>query len=128
MTFLKRFTYYLGGFAIGIIVVFFFLGGKKTSCSYFPNERVLKEIRFKTQEISPQAQEFFTKNDIDTIVINKLLHQGKVDFSNSQTSTKEPCRVYLINGKHLEKDLQIKVEECRDRDSIATLTEARFKE
>lgn len=124
MNLFKRFVYYFGGFAVGLIFVLFFLGGKKSSCSYFPNARVLKEIRFKQREISPQAAQFFETQKIDTVVIQKLLHQGKVDFTNSQTSSKEPCRVYLINGEHRKQKLQLHIQECKETDSIATITKA----
>lgn len=126
MKLIHRFGYYLGGLTIGVIFVFFFLSGKKTSCSYFPNARVLKEIRFKQHEYSPQALQFLNDNKIDTIVISKLLHQGSVDFDKSQTHRNDPCRVYVINGKYNKKNLQIEVKECKDTDSIALISKARF--
>lgn len=126
MNFFKRFSYYMGGFSVGIIVVLFFLSGKESSCSYFPNARVLKEIRFKQQEISPEALRFFKTHHIDTIAIGKLLHQGKVNFSKSETSTKKPCRVYFITGKHQGKKLKLQVEECKETDSIATISKVEF--
>ncbi len=126
MNLFKRFVYYLGGFAIGLVFVFFFLGGKKSSCSYFPNERVLKEIRFKHREISPLAIDFFETHKIDTVVIRKLLHQGKVDFAKSKTSTQAPCRIYLVDGEHQNRKLRLHIEECKTTDSIATITQAEF--
>lgn len=126
MNFFKRIAYYMGGFSVGIIVVLFFLSGKESSCSYFPNARVLKEIRFKQQEIAPEALQFFNTHQIDTLAIGKLLRQGKVNFSKSETSTKKPCRTYFITGDHQGKKLRLQVEECKETDSIATISKAEF--
>ena len=35
----KRFALYGIGFAMGIVMVFFFLGGKRASCNWLPNDR-----------------------------------------------------------------------------------------
>lgn len=125
MKLVNRVGYYLGGFTIGIILVFFFLSGKKTSCSYFPNARVLKEIRSKKRVVSPEAQQFFTKNAIDTIVLTKMLYQGNVNFGRSETDHEAPCRIYIIDGKHQKKKIEIAVEEC-EKDTLAVITTARF--
>ncbi len=126
MKLVHRFAYYLGGMSIGIIFVIFFLSGKDASCSYFPNERVLKEIRFRQHEYSPQALSFFQQNHIDTIVVSKLLHQGNVDFNASQTDRDKPCRIYIIKGTHQGQHLQIAVKECKDNRDKATITQAKF--
>lgn len=128
MALLKRFAYYLGGFGIGVLFLFFFFSGKKTSCSYFPNARVLNEIHSKQKKFSPEALEFFTANKIDTIAVSKLLRQGTVKFRQSQTDHHLPCRVYTINGSHQDHRLQIEVEECKETDSIATIKNAKYQE
>ena len=47
MRLIQRLGYYLGGFSLGLIILAFFLSGKKTSCAYGPNARVLKNINTK---------------------------------------------------------------------------------
>ena len=42
-----RFTLYGFGFVIGLVLVFFFLGGKKSSCNWMPNDRILNIIAQK---------------------------------------------------------------------------------
>lgn len=128
MNMIKRFTFYLGGFGIGILIVFFFLSGKDVSCSYFPNARVLNEIRSKNRAFAPEALNFFKENKIDTIAVTKLLNQGSVKFKQSQTDRDKPCRNYVINGSHKQQELQIEVEQCKETDSIATINKARFRE
>ncbi|HLS31016.1 MAG TPA: hypothetical protein VK021_09175 [Flavobacteriaceae bacterium] len=127
MKLFKRFAYYLGGFSIGIIMVFFIWGGKETSCAYFPNARVLKEIRSKTTEFSPAALTFFNENNIDTIAVNKIFHQGKVHFAESRKGRDVECRVYVISGKHQDHHLQVYVEECEETNTIATIIDAGFR-
>ena len=127
MKLLKRFAYYLGGFSIGIIFLLFFWGGKETSCSYFPNSRVLKEIRSKEQQFSPKALSFFEENNIDTIAVNKILHQGKIHFDESEKGRNVACRIYLISGNSQSQELEIQVEMCEETHKIATILEADFR-
>lgn len=44
MSFLKRLGFYLGGFSVGLIFLFFFFSGKRIQCSYAPEARVKKDI------------------------------------------------------------------------------------
>ncbi len=57
MAFLKRLGYYMVGLAIGIVILTFLLKKKTTetgtSFCYFPNCRVLKELRSKPLSILP---------------------------------------------------------------------------
>jgi|SRR5690625_1768398 len=129
MKLFKRFAYYFGGFSIGIIAVFFIWGGKEASCAYFPNARVLKEIRSKDKEFSPQAEEFFLVNQIDSTDIDQILHQGKVHFGESHIGRNVVCRVYVISGNLQEENkLQIEVELCEETFHLATILKAEFIE
>ena len=62
MKFIHRLGYYLGGFSIGLIFLAFFLSGKRASCSYGPDARVLKNISTK--------QLIYSRNVIDLIQNN----------------------------------------------------------
>ncbi len=117
MKLIHRIGYYLGGFAIGLIILAFFLSGKKTSCDYSPDARVLKNIRIKERVYSHQALENMKLYEIDTSQITYILNNGDVDFSRSNTDL-DSCKTYLIKGKASEKNLELLFENC---DSIATL-------
>src|SRR5699024_7150352 len=112
MKLFKRFAYYLGGFSMGVIFLLFFWGGKETSCSYFPNSRVLKEIRSKEQKFSPEALSFFKENNIDSAAIDGVLQHGKVHFDKSEKGRNLECRRELYNENY----------------KIASILEAHFKE
>ncbi|WP_109853014.1 DUF4258 domain-containing protein [Aquimarina sp. AU58] len=113
----QRLFYYLGGFAIGLILLFFFLGGKKASCDYGPSARVLKNIRIKKKAFSEQASNNMIKYEIDTADVSFLLTNGDVIFSKSNTKL-DSCKIYFIEGAIKEKNVNMLIENC---DSIAKI-------
>ncbi|TQD39073.1 hypothetical protein [Haloflavibacter putidus] len=124
MKFIYRLAYYLGGFFLGIIILFFFLGGKKTSCAYGPNARVLKNIRTKPIEYSSNAALFFKKNQLDSTDVEIIFTDGDVDFSNSETNGIDTCNIFRIEHQlKNKKEIRIRVLNC---DSLATIQKADF--
>lgn len=117
MTLLRRIGYYLGGFSIGLVLLAFFLSGKKTTCDYGPSARVKKNIRSKTMKFSSQAEEFISFNNMDSILIDKLIAKGAVKFSESNTRL-DSCKIYIINNDQPDKSYKLTIENC---DSIATV-------
>ncbi|MCF6224393.1 MAG: hypothetical protein L3J34_11785 [Flavobacteriaceae bacterium] len=113
----KRFVLYGFGFAMGIGLVFLFLGGKKASCNWLPNDRMLQIIRSKQINYSLEVQNKINTAEIDSIKINLILDNGDIDFSKSQTEN-NPCRKYIIYGIKELKNVSLSVEVC---DSIATI-------
>ena len=113
----KRFTLYGIGFAMGIIMVLFFLGGKRAACNWLPNDRILNIIQRKQilygEQIGAQLQE----TQADSLDIRAILKNGDIDFSKSRVKN-EPCRRYWIQGQGKQSSLLISVELC---DSIATV-------
>lgn len=123
MKLLHRVGYYLGGFSIGLIVLAFFLNGKKVSCDYGPEARVLKNINSKKLLIPEDIQNVFTSKNIDSLEINNILKHANILFSESDTR-KEPCGIYYLENKLSENKMDLKVENC---DSIATIKEVIWK-
>ncbi len=117
MKFIHRLGYYLGGFSIGLIILAFFLSGKKTSCDYSPDARVLKNIRIKERVYSEEALEKMKMYQVDTSEISTVLQKGDVDFSRSNTKL-DSCKTYLVTGRSQIHNLELLFENC---DSIATL-------
>ncbi|MDD7885809.1 hypothetical protein [Flavivirga sp. 57AJ16] len=118
MKLIQRIGYYLGGFSIGLIILAFFLNGKKTSCSYGPDARVLKNIRLKKIIYGNHIQAHLQHYNLDSIAINHILKKGSIDFSKSKARL-EPCGLYNIVGEFEKKEIILTVENC---DSIATIT------
>ncbi|TGV03968.1 hypothetical protein [Flavivirga rizhaonensis] len=123
MKLIQRVGYYLGGFSIGLIILAFFLNGKKTSCSYGPDARVLKNIRLKKIIYSDNIQSDFKLYNIDSVAINHILKKGSINFSESNARQK-PCGIYNVEGEFEEKEIILIVENC---DSIATITNLKIE-
>jgi hypothetical protein len=122
MKFIHRLAYYLFGFSIGLIFLFYFLGKKNTSCDYSPNARVKKNIRLKPRAFSEEAVLQMQQNNLDTAQISYLLLKGKVDFSKSNTNL-DICNIYVIRGKQEDKKLILKVENCPEEAKIISFAE-----
>jgi len=101
MKVLYRFGFYMGGFAIGLILLAFFVKGSGVelpSCDYMPNARVLKTIRNNGYTLSRNAEEQLRILKLDTADLNTVFLEGEVDFKNSDTQ-KEPCGFYTIHSQ-----------------------------
>lgn len=108
MGLLKRIGFYLGGFALGLIVLAFIFKGKETQFCYSPNCRVLKNIRSKKIVFENDTKQ-------DSTEIGLILKKGDVIFSKSNTES-EPCKTYVIEKETENTNFEIKVKNC---DSIA---------
>lgn len=123
MTLLQRIGYYLGGFSIGLVILAFFLSGKKTSCSYGPDARVLKNIQSKKVIYTDNTISELQLYNLDSSAVNHVLKRGNINFSESDTR-KEPCGMYVVEGNFNKKEIILSIENC---DSIATITNFRLK-
>ncbi|MBC3758967.1 DUF4258 domain-containing protein [Hyunsoonleella sp. SJ7] len=119
MRLIQRIGYYLGGFSIGLIVLAFFFSGKKTSCAYGPEARVLKNINSKPLKFQIENSTI----EIDTPLVKELLKTGKVDFSKSDTR-REPCGIYIVEGKINEENVELSVENCENNVKIIALSKS----
>lgn len=123
MSLLKRIGYYLGGFSIGLVLLAFFLNGKKASCSYGPSSRVKKNIRIKKQVHSNEVSNLISSKIIDTATINYLLNKGTVNFSESNTNL-DSCNIYIVEGSYNSQNIKLTIENC---DSLATIQKVDIK-
>ncbi|WAC02375.1 hypothetical protein N7U66_01170 [Lacinutrix neustonica] len=120
MSLLKRFGYYFGGFAVGLVILAFFLNGKRVSCDYGPDARVLKNIGTKELVFSEEAKVFIASQHIDTTQINYMLYKGDVNFSKSDTK-KSPCKMYYIEGELQAKEAALTIENCEKQAVLKTI-------
>ena len=114
MKFYQRLAYYLSGFAIGIVFLMMILNGKDTGCSYFPNARVLKNLRSKPFYYSETAKQKLNEKWVDTSDIRRTLTYGDVDFSKSNIKVKGG-KLFIIEGK-TTKNLPIVLEVINNED------------
>jgi hypothetical protein len=109
MRFGKKILYYLLGVGIGSVMVYFFFGDRDIQCSYFPNDRVLSDLRKKEIRLSDSLS---TK---DTTGLYYALDRAKVDFERTEKYD-HACNVYYIDFKEYKKTFVI--QNC---DSVATI-------
>ncbi|MCF6350939.1 MAG: hypothetical protein L3J23_07925 [Flavobacteriaceae bacterium] len=120
---LKRFKLFGSGMFLGILLLLFFFNGKKSKCTWFPNEKALAYIRNKNIEYAPSLRTQLTIKRIDSSTINQILLKGNINFSKSKQRQK-PCQKYWIDGFALEKKVTLHVTVC---DTIATLSKLDFR-
>ena len=117
MKFTQRLAYYLSGFAIGLIILMFFLNGKDASCDYGPNARTVKNISSKPIALSDESTGFVRENDIDSLTVVNLIKYGSVDFSKSNTQL-DSCKIYHIDNTYKDRAIELTVENCDSLSSI----------
>ena len=102
MSFFKRLLFYLFGFMIGMIFLFYFMGKKEATFNYSPNKRVLADIKKK---------DWLFDSNIDSFEIRKInfTNKFKVDFSKSNVEL-DSCKTYVLINKTEKKDFFYKIE------------------
>jgi hypothetical protein len=108
MKFYQRFAYYLIGLVIGCFFVAAVLSGKDTRCNYFPNARVLNDLRTKPFLYDIEASRRLSEDWVDTIDIKNTLTYGDVDFDKSNIKA-EGGKLYVIYGKTKKGNTHIHV-------------------
>ena len=109
MKFAHRFAYYLIGLIMGLFFVAAVFIGKDTRCNYFPNARVLNDLRNKPFYYSDKASQVLNEKWIDTADIKNTLKYGDVDFDNSNIVIGSG-KLYVIEGKTIKnQDITINV-------------------
>ena len=121
MKLIHRIGYYLGGFAIGLVILFFFLGGKQVSCAYGPNARTIKNIGIKEHVYSEDVQLAMINYSLDTLAVTNLIRTGNVNFSESDTRS-EGCKTYLIENTLNDRDVEMRILNCESTATIQSLS------
>ena len=96
MSFLKRLSYYLVGFSVGIVFLVFFLSGKNTRCTYTPDSRVINDFSKKKWVFNT-----LTNDSIDR---SQFLKGGDIVFSKSRVGL-DSCNVYRLRLPHAVYDV-----------------------
>lgn len=115
MKFVHRFAYYLIGLILGLFFVAAIFSGKDTRCNYFPNARVLNDLRNKPFDYSEKASQILSEKWIDTLDIKNTLQYGDVDFDKSNVELKKG-KLYIIEGKTAKnQEITLKVINYSDK-------------
>ena len=103
MKFIHRFAYYLVGLIFGLFFVAMVFSGKDTRCNYFPNARVLNELRNKPFLYDTEASRKLAEKWIDTLDVKNILTYGDVDFDKSNVPYQKG-KLYIIEGQTAKND------------------------
>lgn len=115
MKFVHRFAYYLIGLVMGCFVVAAIFSGKDTRCNYFPNARVLNNLRTKPFKYSDKAIQTLNEKWVDTTDIKNTLTYGDVDFDKSNVPFQKG-KLYIIEGKTVKnQEIILKVVNYEDK-------------
>ncbi|SHM68243.1 DUF4258 domain-containing protein [Flavobacterium xinjiangense] len=115
MKFVHRFAYYLIGLIMGLFFVAAIFSGKDTRCNYFPNARVLNDLRNKPFYYSDKASQILAEKWMDTTDIKNTLKFGDVDFDKSNVELKKG-KLYIIEGQTTKKqEITLKVINYSDK-------------
>lgn len=120
MKFIQRLGYYLGGFSVGLIILAFFLTGKRTSCAYGPDARVLKNISTKAISYSDTYKLGLQKHKLDSLFLTHALKYSDVNFSESNTKT-TPCKTYSLYDTYNEIDYNLRIKNCEKTATIESV-------
>lgn len=104
MKFAHRSAYYLLGLVMGSFVVAAIFSGKDTRCNYFPNSRVLNDLRNKPFDYSENASLVLSQKWIDTTDIKNTLKFGDIDFDKSNIKQGNG-KIYIIEGQTIKNQL-----------------------
>ena len=101
MEFAKRIIWYLFGALIGVIFVYSWFGNRTDiSCNYFPDARVKGDIQKKHINYNNTTLELLSNINIDSSAISKLITDGDVIFSRSNTKL-DSCKTYYIENNEI---------------------------
>lgn len=112
MKLLYRIGYYLLGVSLGMVIVSFVFSGKRTSCNYGPNARVLADL--KKKQVVIDSAVLWQEKALDSTRFSKMLQRSKVDFSASDTQ-REGCKRYRLQSNYQDIIYWIDLENCSDK-------------
>jgi len=118
----QRFAYYLIGLVIGTFFVAMVWSGKDTRCNYFPNARVLNDLRNKPFHYSEKASEILAESWIDTVDVKNTLTYGDVDFDRSNKKVGNAKRYTIIGKTTSDQPITLTVLNYAGRAELESIT------
>ena len=105
MDFSKKIKLFSFGLLLGTFFLITFLNGKKVSCNYGPESRVINNLKQKEWIFENK------KIALDSFNVIDFLENSKVDFNKSNTR-KDSCRDYYLRGIRQYKGIIINAKNC----------------
>ncbi len=111
MRVIQRVGYYLVGVAIGIVLLAFFVKGKKGDNSfdfaYLPEARVLKSIGNMPFTLSAKAKQHTVNQNIDSVFLAAFYKTAEIDFSQSNPRKADCAKDYSLKGNAASQEIHM---------------------
>ncbi|MCC5915840.1 MAG: hypothetical protein JJU02_00795 [Cryomorphaceae bacterium] len=120
--YIRRFFYFGIGVFLGSLVVMALFGDRDIQCSYFPNDRVLYDMRKKELVVVPYARCIMECVQFPDSNFVQILKESRVNFSQSEAQADKPCKKYLLHWTDADKsEWDILTLKCEDTLRILSL-------
>jgi len=113
----RRFSLYLLGVGLGVIVSMFFFGDRDLDFSYFPNARTIKHLRGQEFAVADQALCQLKCVGFTSSSFEKIFNSIELDVDFGASDVSGQCRTYVIEVE----DQQFSKFIMNDCDSLTTL-------
>lgn len=121
----KKLKFYTIGLIPGLMIVFFILNQKGTTCSYFPNDRVIAETLTKDFKYSADFKSEMEGNKIsEKFLKDSIITEGKIDFDKSKAQAK-PCPQYLLVYPKNNPRFEVDYSKCKENAEFTGLRKIR---
>ncbi|MGB0392622.1 MAG: DUF4258 domain-containing protein [Flavobacteriaceae bacterium] len=118
MKVIYRLGYYLVGLSMGLILVSVVFSGKRTTCNYGPQARVLSTLGAKKVVLSEDFQQRYP--EFDSLRYQQLLQTAQVDFSKN-TLGLDSCKIYTLTVGDVAAPQFLQVENCPEQVTVLRL-------
>ncbi|MCH8545694.1 MAG: hypothetical protein LAT54_03100 [Cryomorphaceae bacterium] len=123
--YLRRFFYFGIGVFFGTLIVYALFGDRDIQCSYFPNDRVLYDMRKKELKASPFAMCQMECYQFNDSLFDNVLREAKINFKQSQAKEDILCKKYPLTWKDTDGQVwQILTQNCKEELRILSVVKA----
>ena len=105
MVFSKKIKFFSLGLLLGTFFLITFLNGKKLSCNYGPESRVINNLKQKKWIFDDY------RRGLDSLELADFLKSSKVVFTKSQIR-RDSCKIYHLKGINQFENIIINAENC----------------
>ena len=105
MVFSKKIRFFSLGLLLGTFFLITFLNGKKLSCNYGPESRVINNLKQKKWIFDDDSE------GLDSLELADFLKSSKVVFGKSKIR-RDSCKIYHLKGINQFKKIIINAENC----------------
>lgn len=113
----KKIILYLFGVILGIFLVKFLFGGRNIGCTYFPEGRVIDNLRKKELTFTEFSECQLAQLGIDKELIDSLLSISKVHFSESKIRGME-CPEYVLSTRNYSPGFHLVIRNCNEQATV----------